>query len=309
MKIITDDKNYCNKLFPISSDYEDLSQDILKQNIFPFVQDLFHKQTLFQTTIPGQSIWEYGLVTKYAPTSQFKILKEHAQNNILQGGILCLADAGRGFSGYRNRNWTSVHGNLHLSAFLEPDQPVDHFETGFTILSAVSAMQAINDLYILKENARIRWINDIVISNAKIGGVLIHTFSQGNKVTGAILGIGINVETTPDIEKDMFVSEAVSLFDCIAEPDANALSGLLHNLLKHLTINYQLLLENRYDDLLNIYRTHSIIIGKVCSVYSDPLKGNPEKLCEGKIIEIGNNLELYFEDQHVPIRNGRIIIE
>lgn len=309
MKIITDDRKYSQKLFPSSSGYNALSPDISQQKINSLLQDIFQEHLLYQTCLPQQSLLKYGLITNYAPASQFRILLKHAQNNLISGGILCLADAGQGFTGYRNRIWTSHKGNLHLSVFLKPDQPVDHFETGFTILSVISAIQAINDIDNLKEPARIRWINDIVIDNAKVGGVLTHTFSLGNIVTGVILGIGINVETTPDIEKDIFVPEVASLSDCIAQPDGNLLSILLHNLLKHLTANYRLLLENRYNDLLNIYRTYSIIIGKVGTIYSDPIIENPEKIHEGKVIKIGKNLELHFENRQKPVKNGRIAIK
>lgn len=309
MKLITDDKKFSRKLFPSSSGYNALSRNMSQHKIYPLLQDAFQDQLLYQTSLPKQLLWEYGLITNYAPTSQFRILLKHAQNNLLPGGILCLANAGQGFTGYRNRTWTSVKGNLHLSAFLKPDQPVDHFETGFTILSAVSAIQAINEINDLKESAQIRWINDIVIGNDKVGGILTHTFSQNNIVTGVILGIGINAETTPEIEKDSFVPDVISLFEYFAQPEGNLLSMLLHNLLKHLTANYRLLLANHYDDLLNIYCTHSIVIGKLGCVYSDPVTGTPEKLHEGKIIEIGKNLELYFANRQKPIRSGRIIIK
>ncbi len=309
MEILTDDKKYCQKLIPSSSAYEVLSRNMSLHKIYPLLQDIFKDQRLYQTSLPDQPLLEYGLITKYASTSQFRILLKHAQNNLLPGTILCLADVGQGFSGYRDRTWTSVKGNLHLSAFLKPDQSVDHFETGFTILSAVSAIQAINEIINLKEMAHIRWINDIVIGNTKIGGVLTHTFSQATIVTGVILGIGINVETTPDVEKDIFVPEVASLFDYIAQPDANLLSIVLHNLLKHLTANYRLLLENRYNELLNTYRTHSIILGKVGTIYSDPVTENSEKIHEGKVIKIGKNLELYFENRQQPVKNGRIVIK
>jgi hypothetical protein len=156
MKILSDNINYSQKLFPSTSDYTILPWDMSQYKIYPLLQDVFHEQLLYQTTMPEQSLCEYALVTHYAPASQFRILREHAQNNLLPGTILCLADSGQGFSGYRNRTWTSVHGNLHLSVFLKLDQLVDHFETGFTILSAISAVQAINEINDLKESAQIR---------------------------------------------------------------------------------------------------------------------------------------------------------
>lgn len=309
MKILTNNKRYSQKLFPASSGYEVMFLKTSQQEMYPLLQDIFQQQPVYQTSVSEQLFWKYALITQHAPSSQFQTLINSIQkNDNLTGGIFCLADSGQGFTGYRDRTWTSVKGNLHLSVFLKPDQPIDHFETGFTILSAVSAVQAINEIKKIKETSQIRWINDVVIGNAKVGGVLTHTFSQGNVVTGAVLGIGINVETTPEIDKDIFVPKATSLSVYITQPYENLISLLLLNLLDHLAVNYKLLLNNRYDDLLDIYRTHSTIIGKICGVYSDPITGNPEKLHQGKIIKIGKNLELYFKNQQKAIKGGRITI-
>jgi len=310
MKIITDDKKLSEKLFKLNPVWKDIRPDISHQNIYQLLQDTFQERRLYGASKSAQSLWKYCLISDHAHRSQFEILIDHAQkNNDLMGGILCLAGSGQGFKGYRNRSWTSIKGNIHLSVFLKPDQPVDHFEVGFTILSAISVIQAINEINDLKKSATIRWINDIVIGNAKVGGVLTHTFSQGALVTGVVLGIGINVEATPNIESDIFVPETASIFDFISQLDANLMSILLHNLLKHLTVNYELLLKGRYAKLLDIYRKHSMLIGRIGCVYTDPINGNPKKLHEGKVTRIGKNLELFFENRLEPIKSGRIVIE
>ena len=310
MQIITDDIKLSEKIFQSISFSKIGHSDISHQNMYPILQDIFQERDLYGAIESDQSPWKYCLIANHAQRSQFKILVDHAQkSNDLTGGILCLAGSGQGFKGYRNRTWASIKGNIHLSVFLKPDQPVDHFEVGFTLLSAISVIQAIDEINNLKKSARIRWINDIVIGNAKVGGVLTHTFSQADLVTGAILGIGINVESTPSIDTDIFIPEAASLFDYCSQPDNNLMSILLHHILKYLAVNYKLLLNGRYDHLLDIYRTHSMLIGRTGIVYTDPLIGNPEKLHEGKITQIGENLELFFDNRQEPIKSGRIVIK
>jgi len=39
----------------------------------------------------------------------------------------------------------------------------------------------------------LKWPNDLVLGNAKLGGILVESKTQGEKVSFAILGIGLNV--------------------------------------------------------------------------------------------------------------------
>ena len=41
--------------------------------------------------------------------------------------------------------------------------------------------------------ARLKWPNDIVVEGKKMGGILVETRSSGGEVTGAVIGIGLNL--------------------------------------------------------------------------------------------------------------------
>lgn len=98
--------------------------------------------------------------------------------------------AGRG---QRGKNWSSSPGdNIIMSTVLEPVfLPItEQFQ-----LSAAVAL-ACHDLlsrYVLPEDLRIKWPNDLYWRDRKAGGILIENRFQGNQWQFAIVGTGINI--------------------------------------------------------------------------------------------------------------------
>ena len=169
-------------------------------------------------------------------------------------------------------------------------------------LSAVSVIETIDSLKGLQGKTAIKWVNDILINKAKVSGVITQTQTQGENVTGVFLGIGINVLTTPKVEQDLFVPQVTSLNDHASCSETSILKSLLNNISK----NYQLLINNGYNKILEEYRKRSIIIGKEINIYSDPADGAPKVIASGKVNRIGENLELFLEGIQDPINRGRI---
>lgn len=303
MNIFTDSKVYTERILNIKPGWEKCRLSGLHDIPSTLSRKLFQSAPLYATEMDSDPLWEYAFIVDHAPQSQFSILMDVLRNNNdFKDGILCLAGSGQNFRGYRNRKWVSLAGNIHISAFLNPNCPVDHFHTGFTILSAVSVVQTIDAIEGLKGKASIKWVNDILINEAKVSGVLTQTQTQGKNVTGVFLGIGLNVERTPKLEQDRFVPIATSL----SEHTTCSQGEVLKSLLKNISANYKTLINGGYSQILNIYRDRSIILGKEITVYSDPLDGPHQITAKGKVVKIGENLELYLEDQSDPVTKGRI---
>lgn len=269
---------------------------------------LFMDQKVFYFDTGLRSLWKYMFVVKHAQQSQFTMLIEVLKENTFSEGILCLAESGTNFKGYRKRKWESIPGNLHVSMFLNPNCPVHNFGTGFTILSTISVVQAMNQITEIKGKAAIKWVNDVYIEDYKISGVLTHTQTTGNNVTGVFLGIGINVESIPNVSNDTIVPKVSSLWHFTEEGKKYSQGMVLKHLLKQININYDLLLQNRYAELLDIYRKHSLVIGRNVKIYSDPFSGDPEFVIKGKVLLIGENLELYLENETNSVTKGRIVL-
>ncbi len=139
-----------------------------------------------------------------------------------------------------SRSWFSPKGdNIYTSlVFTLPSE-----KKYITHIGQVMAYSATTLLRKLGFSAAIKWPNDILIEEKKIGGVLTETYSLNNKIL-IVLGIGLNVnmssETIKKIEKP-----ATSLFE-LSKKQWN-LSDLTSLLLEQFIIDLQLLEKDRFS--------------------------------------------------------------
>lgn len=106
-------------------------------------------------------------------------------------GTIVLADeqtAGRGAAG---RSWHSPRGaGLYLSIVLRPKTlPNPHL---MPLLAGLSSALAVERL-IGGGSVAIKWPNDIIVSNRKVGGVLSEASWTGERINHLVLGVGVNV--------------------------------------------------------------------------------------------------------------------
>jgi len=104
---------------------------------------------------------------------------------------------GRGRSG---RHWVSEPGNLMTSFLFGPDAPMTALHqlslvAGVAVFDAVAHEANDTDISLL----RLKWPNDLMIAEAKAGGTLIESSTFGNE-TVAVIGIGLNVTTAPELD-------------------------------------------------------------------------------------------------------------
>jgi len=310
MIIFTDSIDYASQILDEGLQWKRQKIAYLNENIQPLASIFFDESYLNKTSASLDKLWKYLFICNFAPQSQFQLLQDLSRKKTaLSDGLICLARAGNQFRGYKTRSWSAVPGNLHLCVYLEPDLPIQFFHIGFTIIATVSLIQTIDTFKSLKNKAQIKWVNDIVIGKAKIGGVITYTQAQGTNVKAVAMGIGINVNNKPNITLDPFVPEITSLKDNVSDVNLCNLKLVFSRLLHYLAINYRHLLEGRYWDILEIYKKRSMIIGKPVSIYSDPYRGEPKFIAKGRVRSIGENLELYIEGIDEPISSGRVVLQ
>jgi BirA family transcriptional regulator, biotin operon repressor / biotin---[acetyl-CoA-carboxylase] ligase len=105
-------------------------------------------------------------------------------------GSLCIADAQVQGRGQYKREWLSAGGlNLTWSYLLKPAEYDRLFMLTLAfIYSAAEVIQATTGL-----ETQLKWPNDLIIKEKKVGGVLAETVFNGNHLERCIIGIGINV--------------------------------------------------------------------------------------------------------------------
>lgn len=120
----------------------------------------------------------------------------------VQHGTVILAHEQSAGRGQRERKWRSeAHRDLTFSVVLLPKAlPVDRQ----FVLVKLSAL-AVRDVVAGElewgtgpraEDVRIKWPNDILVERRKVCGILIRTEVQGDKVASAVVGMGLNVNST-----------------------------------------------------------------------------------------------------------------
>jgi BirA family biotin operon repressor/biotin-[acetyl-CoA-carboxylase] ligase len=280
------------------------------QGISSLAGRIFGDADIFSCEIEFIEGWNYLLIAKKASESQYDILIDLSRKNIpIPSGIICIAGEGDRFHGFKGRHWDSPEGNIYLSAHFAPNIPIKNYGAGFMILAAVSVIDAIDNIPGLSQKAGIKWVNDILIDDAKVCGVLAHTIAEAEVITNAIIGIGLNVETVPKTEPTVFVPKASSLNEFASGQNLYTRRLLFSLLTKTIHENYLTLISGNFDELLNRYRNRSNIIGREVIIYEDSEGDIPARICEGRAISIGDNLELYIEGTEKPVKRGRLALK
>lgn len=271
------------------------------------VGTLYGVETLLVTRDDSGGEFGHFFVVESAPRSQYDVLIERARvDKSLPHGILCLAGEGRRFHGFRQRAWASPKGNVYLSVFFSPQAEIERFAAGFMALAAVSVVEAIDRVRGLEGRAGLKWVNDILIDDAKVCGVLAHTLSEGSRVTGAILGIGLNVETVPPVTPTAFVPRAGALVEYCEEQRQCTMAVVMSHLIAALADNYRLLVVAGSGPLLEKYRDRSVVVGRDVVVFDDTPGREDEVLMSGRVVGIGDNLELLLGGRSAPVIRGRL---
>lgn len=134
--------------------------------------------------------------------------------------------AGRGQHG---RFWKGVPGSLLMSIILRPSDPAS-----MSLLPIRTALAVARALDPLRESGayrvEIKWPNDLIIGDRKLGGILVEAQTRGSDLV-AIVGIGLNILATPELADDPSALAPISL----AEVDAgttrlDALGAVLRSL-------------------------------------------------------------------------------
>jgi biotin-[acetyl-CoA-carboxylase] ligase BirA-like protein len=309
MIIYTDSVEYAdNVLTPVKA-WRPIRQPQVEEILQAAAGRLFTTDELYRSNADIPGCWKYGFLVRQAPASQYDIVIDmHQQRQELPAGFVCLAESGRNFHGQRGRAWSTLPGNIHLTASLSPRRRIDKFHIGFSLLTAVSVIDAIDSLPSLAGKAQIKWVNDVLIEGKKVAGFLANTSSSGDTVSAAVLGIGLNVETAPRIAGDEVMPATASLRYFVADREQCRQKRILRRLLLDLDKNYRLLLSGRCDRLLDTYRERSAVIGRRVRIVSDAPGKQEVEMAAGKVLGIGENLELLLEGVTEPMTRGRLIL-
>ena len=127
--------------------------------------------------------------------------------------VLLAAEAQTAGRGRRGRRWHSAPGTgLTFSLARRVRRPLREL-AGLSLVAGVAVSRALRALGVA--NAALKWPNDIVVGEAKLGGILVETRGSTGTVR-AVIGIGINCRR--DSALSVKLGRAVGFLDQFLSP-------------------------------------------------------------------------------------------
>lgn len=173
-------------------------------------------------------------------------------------GTVIIADEQTSGKGRLGRTWISPSGkNLYMSIILTPPiSPRD--ATILTLMSAVACCIALRKLLSLP--VTIKWPNDLMVNDRKIGGILTEIKADIDKITYAVIGIGININLDIDDLPEEVRGIATSIKTLTGEQFSRTAAAI--EVLREMQKWYDILLQKGKKDILSYWQDLSSTIGR-----------------------------------------------
>jgi BirA family biotin operon repressor/biotin-[acetyl-CoA-carboxylase] ligase len=160
-----------------------------------------------QSLLHGTGLGDRVLV--FQETASTNDIAEREARNGAPAGLVVLAERQTSGRGRLGRVWESRPGlGLWLSVVLKTDAPLSSLGR-LTMAAAVAIVQGVESL--CPARLSIKWPNDVHIDGRKLAGLLAEAQVVGDRVTRAIIGIGLNVNHGPDDFSPELTGQATSL--------------------------------------------------------------------------------------------------
>ena len=143
------------------------------------------------TYLPAECPWGDTLHWFHTITSTNDVAKEMAKNGAPQGTVVVAGQQSSG-RGRMGRSFSSpAEKGVYLSVILRPNCPAQKLMT-LTCAVGVAMCNAVEQVAGVRP--KIKWINDLILENRKLGGILTELCAEQGIVTYAVVGVGINCD-------------------------------------------------------------------------------------------------------------------
>ncbi|MEK7735684.1 MAG: biotin--[acetyl-CoA-carboxylase] ligase, partial [Nitrospirota bacterium] len=207
-------------------------------------------------------------------------------------GTVVIADRQLKGKGRLGRTWFSPpKGNIYMSVIVRPEiEPKD--ATLLTIMSAISCARAVRNSTGIE--VKIKWPNDLMVSERKLGGILTEMKSDQDRIVFAVIGIGINVNASLDAFPSDVRAAAASVIEELRKGkgikgDSPEISRtlIIAAILNELERWFKVLIKGGRIQLINEWKKLSSTLGRKVKVVSgkDAISGIAEDIDdEGMLI-------------------------
>jgi len=187
-------------------------------------------------------------------------------------GTVVWADQQTAGRGRQGRRWISQSGNIFATVIVKP-KVAPEIIGQLSFVAGLAVRQAI--AYYLGEykTLRLKWPNDVLVNDCKIAGILIETDFSGSELNGVVIGVGINLVSSPD----RVTFPAIALCDLIDKCILS--SDILDQFLSEFDSVYAMWLNHQFPPIREKWLAHAHGLEDYITVSCD-----------------GNTTEGYFKD-------------
>jgi BirA family biotin operon repressor/biotin-[acetyl-CoA-carboxylase] ligase len=208
------------------------------------------------------------------------------------------ADVQTNGKGTKDRSWYSPKGGLYSTICIPLNELKDNSNT-IPLVTAIAICDTFKEFGI---DVKIKWPNDLILNDKKIGGILSECTTH-NGITWVMIGIGINTNTKKNdishINRPLFTASSVYVETQKIVDNTIFIEKFIPNF----TSSFGTWLSYGFDKFIHKYNENSILTNKIVHIE------NQNQLVIGTVDKIGNSGELHLTTVNGPkmFINGDII--
>ena len=159
--------------------------------------DIDRLQASLQTQAIGRTL---RYVPSTASTNADALTYLHHLTGPAAHGTVILADCQTAGRGRRGRTWHSpAQGNIYMSVIVVPEPGSKRLGPWFSWIPLFAALATADCLNTCTGVAvSVKWPNDLLIGDKKIGGILCEQTTMSDKTLAIVIGIGLNINAALD---------------------------------------------------------------------------------------------------------------
>ncbi len=237
----------------------------------------------------------------FSETSSTNMVCRNKANDGEQEGYVAIASAQTSGRGRQGRTFFSpADSGLYLSIILKPSGDPKSASLGLTTMAAVAVCEAIES--VSGKSCDIKWVNDILIENKKVCGILCEaSYSiEEHTLFAVVVGIGINVYPPKDGFPDELKDIAGTVFSHSESGKRNQLAA---EIIDRFMSYYRKATDKNYVDE---YVKRSIVPGKDIEVH---IHGNVRQAHALAIDEECSLMVRYEDGTAETLRFGEVSIK
>lgn len=201
--------------------------------------------------------------------------------------------------GQYDRKWVSETNKNLLCSLLIPMKSIDipHNDVFRWNMYIAVAIRQVLQSYI-EETIYIKWPNDLIIRDKKLGGILIENIYSGQSMTSSIIGVGININQNTFDESLPDATSLVQIDQTLRNP--TDILYAITNMFNHEGIGS---INHKNPDLImNLYNKYLYKVGKTITIMdADEI---PMQAVLKGVLKDGN-MEVQVDQTHLKLSHGQ----